>query len=98
MSKRGEKSLAGLTAQPAVRPRLAARCEYQLDRMGTYLRWMEVRPKPIISGTRLLGIFMLFLSVTARMMTSSMAVPSIWSMARLMVLICRTEAQLNDKL
>ena len=45
-------------------------------------------PRPIVRGTRLLDIFMLLLSVTARMMMSSMAVPNIWSMARLRVLTC----------
>ena len=39
----------------------------------------------MVRGTRLLCIFMLLLSVTARMMMSSMAVPSTWSMARLKV-------------
>ena len=51
----------------------------------SHLKWMAVSPSPIVRGTRLLSIFMFFLSVTARMMMSSMAVPSIWSKARLKV-------------
>ena len=51
----------------------------------SHLRWMAVSPSPIVRGTRLLSIFMFFLSVTARMIMSSMAVPSTWSMARLKV-------------
>ena len=39
----------------------------------------------MVRGIRLLCIFMLLLSVTAMMMMSSMAVPSIWSKARLKV-------------
>ena len=42
----------------------------------------------MVIGMRLLSIFMLLLSVTDRMMMSSMAVPSIWSMARLTVVTC----------
>merc|ERR1719186_57072 len=57
-------------AEPAVRPKL---------------RWIAVSPSPMVRGTRLLWIFMLLSSVTARMTMSSMAVPSIWSMARLTV-------------
>merc|ERR1719310_1106256 len=38
---------------------------------------MAVSPKPIIIGTRLLCMFMLLLSVTARIMRSSIAVPII---------------------
>merc|ERR1719167_177118 len=49
---------------------------------------MAVSPKPIIIGTRLLCMFMLLLSVTARIMRSSIAVPRIWSIARLNVLTC----------
>ena len=44
----------------------------------------------MVRGTRLLDIFMLLLSVTARMMMRSMAVPNIWSMARLRVLTFST--------
>ena len=39
----------------------------------------------MVIGMRLLSIFMFLLSVTDRMMMSSMAVTSIWSMARLTV-------------
>ena len=70
---RGEKSLAGLMADPAFRPKL---------------RWMAVRPRPMVRGTMLLWIFMFFLSVTERMMINSMAVPNIWSIARVSKVTC----------
>ena len=41
-----------------------------------YLRWIEVRPRPIMTGTRLASIFMFLLSVTLRMMITRRAVPS----------------------
>ena len=53
-----------------------------------YLRWIAVSPRPMVRGMRLLSTFMLFLSVTDRMMIRSMAVPSIWSMARVTVVTC----------
>ena len=73
VNRRGEKSLAGLMADPAFRPKL---------------RWIAVSPRPIVMGTKLLSIFMFLLSVTARMMMRSMAVPRIWSIARLRVVTC----------
>ena len=66
-SSLGEKSLAGLMAAPALSPRL---------------RWMAVRPRPMMRGAVLGLIPRLCSSVTERMISSSRAVPSIWSMAR----------------
>ena len=50
--------------------------------MSPYLRWMAVRPSPMVRGTRLPLMFMLFSSVTERMMMSRRAVPRAWSTAR----------------
>ena len=89
VNRRGEKSRAGLMADPAFRPKLCQKkihnIEWSKAQPITYLRWMAVSPSPMVRGTRLLWIFMFLSSVTARMMMSSMAVPSIWSMARLTV-------------
>ena len=78
-----------MIAAPAVRPKLD-RERVAAGPMTTipYLRWIAVSPSPILMGTMLLSIFMFSLSVTAKMMMRSMAVPSIWSMERLRVLTC----------
>ena len=58
----GEKSLAGLTAHPALSPKL---------------RWMAQSPNPMKSGAKWLGIFMLSSSVTAMMISTNSPVPNI---------------------
>ena len=54
-------------------------------KVGSHLKWIALRPSPMMTGTRLEMIFMFSSSVTARMMRRRSAVPSIWSIARLTV-------------
>ena len=63
----GERSLAGLMAQPALKAKL---------------RWMAARPSPMRSGINPEMTFMFFLSVTARMMIRRHMVPKAWSITR----------------
>ena len=82
-TRRGEKSLAGLTAAPAVTPKLGE--SVVVLRSPEYLRWMALRPRPMMTGTRLLMMPRFLESVTARMMMRSAAEPRAWSKTRLAV-------------
>ena len=92
LKRRGEKSLAGLMADPAFRPKLKTIntvCDGVEHKLSD-LRWIAVSPSPIVIGIILLCIFMFLSSVTARTMMSNMAVPRIWSTAKLLVVTSLT--------
>jgi hypothetical protein len=55
--------------------------------------WMEVRPSPMNKGTSEELTPMFLGSVTAEMMRSRRAVPSIWSIARVTNEICRQQEE-----
>ena len=68
----GEKSLAGLIAQPAFRAKL---------------KWIADKPRPIYKATIPDGTFIFRSSVTAKIIIKSKAVPNVWSYANINVCI-----------
>ena len=75
VKRRGEKSLAGLTAEPAFKPKLEIYkflvrnhfCfHFKFILFPIYLRCMTVSPRPMVRGTRLPLMFMLCSSVTEK--------------------------------
>ena len=75
VKRRGEKSLAGLTAEPAFKPKLEIYKFFVMNHFcfhfkfilfPTYLRCMTVSPRPMVRGTRLPLMFMLCSSVTEK--------------------------------
>ena len=73
VKRRGEKSLAGLTAEPAFKPKLEKFfvmnhfCfQFKFTLFPIYLRCMTVSPRPMVRGTRLPLMFMLCSSVTEK--------------------------------